>query len=93
MVKITKTFLQCTNGVTLYRKGGRNRERNCCIPRISPPLRFVLRLRLQKVFVGHYGTLYRILSEVVEKLPLSNAPLTSTQGLITIIPCVLHSDI
>ena len=36
------------NGVMLYRKGGRNRERNCRIPRISPPLRFVLRLRLQK---------------------------------------------
>ena len=40
--------------------------RNRCIPRISPPLRFVLRLRLQKggeggggggggVFAGHYG--------------------------------------
>ena len=38
-----------------YRKGGRNRERNRRIPRISP--RFVLRLRLQKggVFAGHYG--------------------------------------
>ena len=24
-------------GVMLYRKGGRNRERNCRIPRISPP--------------------------------------------------------
>ena len=41
-------------------EGGRNRERKCRIPRISPPppppLRFVLRLRLQKggVFVGHY---------------------------------------
>ena len=31
----------------LYRKGGHNRDRNCRIPRISP-LRFVLRLRLQK---------------------------------------------
>ena len=31
-----------------HRKGGRNRERKCHIPRISPPLRFVLRLRLQK---------------------------------------------
>ena len=39
-------------------KGGRNCERNCRIPCISPPLRFVLSLRLQKgsVFVGHYGT-------------------------------------
>ena len=40
-------------------EGGRNRERKCRIPRISPPLRFVLRLRLQKggggVFAGHYG--------------------------------------
>ena len=36
--------------VMLYRygKGGRNRERNRRIPCISPPLRFVLRLRLQK---------------------------------------------
>jgi len=25
------------NGVMLYRKGGRNSQRNCCIPRISPP--------------------------------------------------------
>ena len=25
------------NEVMLYRKGGRNRERNCCIPRISHP--------------------------------------------------------
>ena len=25
------------NGVMLYRKGGRNRGRNCRIPRISPP--------------------------------------------------------
>ena len=32
----------------LYRKGGRNHERNGRIPRLSPPLRFVLRLRLQK---------------------------------------------
>ena len=29
-------------------RGGRNRERNCRIPRTSCPLRFVLRLRLQK---------------------------------------------
>ena len=43
-----------------YRNGGRNRERSCRIPRISPPLRFVLRLRLRKgegVFAGHYSTL------------------------------------
>ena len=25
------------NEVMLYRKGGHNRERNCCIPRISIP--------------------------------------------------------
>ena len=31
-----------------HRKGGRNHERKCRIPRISPPLRFILRLRLQK---------------------------------------------
>ena len=36
------------NGVMLYRKGGCNRERNCCIPHVSLPLCFVLRLRLQK---------------------------------------------
>ena len=29
-------------------EGGRNRERKCRIPRISPPLRFVLKLKLQK---------------------------------------------
>ena len=43
------------------RGGGRNRERNRRIPRTSPPLRFVLRLRLQRggggggAFAGHYG--------------------------------------
>ena len=38
-------------------EGGRNRKRKGRILRISP-LRFVLRLRLQKggVFAGHYGT-------------------------------------
>ena len=42
-------------------KGGRNRERKCRIPHISPPppTHFVLRLRLQKggVFAGHYGVI------------------------------------
>ena len=39
--------------------------------------------------------LYHILSEVVEKLSLSNAPLTNTQrsNNRTVILCVLHSDI
>ena len=36
------------NEVMLYRKGGHNRERNCHIPCISPPLDFVLRLRSQE---------------------------------------------
>ena len=39
--------------------GARNRERKCRIPRISPALRFVL--RLQKgggVFAGHYGIFF-----------------------------------
>ena len=39
-------------------EGGRNRERKCRIPRISPPpLRFVLRLRLQKLGKRICGTL------------------------------------
>ena len=46
---------QCKNEVSIHRtarhfsiEGVRNRGRKCRIPRISPPLRFVLRLRLQK---------------------------------------------
>ena len=44
-------LISTNNEVILYRyrkEGGRNRKRNHRIPRISPPLRFVLRLRLQK---------------------------------------------
>ena len=44
-------------------EGGRNRERKCRIPRISPPLLcFMLRLRLQKggLFAGHYGVYSRM---------------------------------
>ena len=43
--------------VTLYRKGGHNHGRNCRIPRISSPLRFVLRLMLERggIFAGHYS--------------------------------------
>ena len=41
-------FYDTGNEVMFYRKERCNRKRNCYIPRISPPLRFVLRLRLQK---------------------------------------------
>ena len=47
-----------------YREGGRNRERNRCILRISPPpppsLAFCTEAKVAKrgvgVFAGHYGT-------------------------------------
>ena len=32
----------------LYRKGGRNRERNCRIPRISPPPTFCTKAKVAK---------------------------------------------
>ena len=50
----------------LYRKGGCNHERNCRILRISPPLRFVLRLRLQK---GHYGKFVNSISTETTSSP------------------------
>ena len=34
--------------IMLHRKGGRNRKKKCHIPCITPPLCFVLRLRLQR---------------------------------------------
>ena len=49
------------NEVMLYQKGGCNHERNCCIPCISYPVHFVLRLRLKGgggVFARHYGIYY-----------------------------------
>ena len=44
----------------LYRKGGRNCEKNCRIPRISPPPAFYTKAKVAKgggvgVFAGDYG--------------------------------------
>ena len=51
------------NEVMLYRKGGHNCERNCCIPPISPPA-FCTKAKVAKGgggdFAGHYG-IYGIL--------------------------------